>query len=256
MQRRSDERKGDLRNASVLEVIVAIIIVLVILLHSNNLKFGDQIDNLVEKIDLLTETNVALKQRVSTLEKSELVLKKEANELREKIAFYESILEAENGALAIIEKLESENIQLTEVNKKLKEKIEILEDQLQLALEKLKADGKGGIDKPFCRLPVLDSSIKQTHKWLGQVSWSTNGIEFIVDPKLEKAMALMIPGVKELELGSPLSNGDFTTAARLAFTHSKRQDPECRYNVIIKVGPDDPASFILLVEKYFYKRVI
>ena len=256
MQRRSDERKGDLRSASVLEVIVAIIIVLVILLHSNNLKFGDQIDDLVEKIDLLTETNVALKQKVSTLEKSELVLQKEVNELREKIAFYESILEAEKGTLAIIEKLESENIQLTEINKKLKEKIEILEDQLQVALDKLKSDGKGGIDKPFCRLPVLDSSTKQTHKWLGQVSWSKNGIEFTVDPKLEKAMVHMIPGVKELELESPLSNEDFTMAARLAFTHSKRQEPECRYNVVIKVGPDDPASFILLVEKYFYKRVI
>ena len=60
MKSRSNERKSDLRNASVLEIIVAIIIVLVILLHSNNIDFGDQIDELVQQIDSLRKENSAL----------------------------------------------------------------------------------------------------------------------------------------------------------------------------------------------------
>ena len=79
---------------------------------------------------------------------------------------------------------------------------------------------------------------------------------FSVDPKLDKTEAFKIPGVRMLVLGSPLNNQEFIRAARLAFSHSKQRDPECRYNVQVKVGPNEPASFILLIEKYFYKSII
>ena len=77
MQSRSNERKSDLRNASVLEIIVAIIIVLVILLHSNNLKFGNQIDDLVQQIDSLRQENSVLVNRLSDYQSQELKLQEE-----------------------------------------------------------------------------------------------------------------------------------------------------------------------------------
>jgi len=256
MQSRSNERKSDLRNASVLEIIVAIIIVLVILLHSNNLKYGDQIDLLVQQIDSLRKENSDLLKEISDQKARELKLQEEISALREKVSLYENILASEKSAAEIIEKLEAENARLELINDSLIEKIEILESQLAVAIEKLKDEGKSGIDKPFCRLPVLDDRQRQRHKWLGQISWEENGIYFSIDPKLDKAKALNIPGVRALNLGSPLNNIEFVRAAGKAFNHSKQQDPECRYNIQIKVGPNDPASFILLIEKYFYKSVI
>ena len=256
MQSRSNERKSDLRNASVLEIIVAIIIVLVILLHSNNLKFGNQIDDLVQQIDSLRQENSVLVNRLSDYQSQELKLQEELAALREKLILYENILSSGKSTAEIIEKLEAENARLAALNDSLIEKIEILESQLAVAVKKLKDDGKSGIDKPFCRLPVLEDRQRKSHKWLGQISWGEDGIYFSVDSKLDKDKALKIPGVRALDFGSPLNNREFASAARQAFDYSKQQDPECRYNIQIKVGVNDPASFILLVEKYFYKSII
>jgi hypothetical protein len=256
MKSRSNERKSDLRNASVLEIIVAIIIVLVILLHSNNIDFGDQIDELVQQIDSLRKENSALIKELSEQKSQNAEMQEDITALREKIIFYENMLSSEKDAAEIIEKLAAENARLEAIKDSLVEKIGILESQLAIAIKKLKDEGKSGIDKPFCRLPVLDDQQRQKHKWLGQISSGEGGIYFSVDPKLDKTEAFKIPGVRMLVLGSPLNNQEFIRAARLAFSHSKQRDPECRYNVQIKVGPNEPASFILLIEKYFYKSII
>tara|TARA_B110000503_G_scaffold77554_1_gene119440 strand:- start:4731 stop:5489 length:759 start_codon:yes stop_codon:yes gene_type:complete len=249
MQRKSEERKGDLRNASVLEVIVAIIIVLVILLHSNNLKFTDEKDVLNQEIKILTEKNVQLSNVISELKKVQRDLKKTIKDLERKVKLLQKFVDA-SVSNETLDVLITENITLNDKNS-------ALEGQLAAAKAKLKEDGKTGIDKPFCRLPVVDKSIRQKHKWLGRVSWSQEGILFDIDPALDLALARSIPGVENLESGSPLTSRQFEIAAKSAFIHSKRQDPECRYNVIIQVDPaiDPPSSFIIMVETYFYKGV-
>jgi len=248
MQRKSDERKGDLRNASVLEVIVAIIIVLVILLHSNNLKFANQKDALNQKIIELTDRNDKLQKLVSELKKEKRKLTKKVKDLESRIEVLKKYVDANAIGGTVVSDL-LDNL------RKLEDENAILKEKVTAVLKKLKDDGKGGVDKPFCRLPVLDNSIRQKHKWLGQITWTENGIIFVIDDRLDKDAARLIPGVYDLEAGSPLSRNSFKNAAQLAFADSKRQDPECRYNMIVKVDPkvDPPSSFILLVEAYFYK---
>lgn len=245
MHTRYDERKGDLRNASFLEVIVAVIIVLVIMLHSNSVDFAEQKDVLVNKIKSLSEENERLSLLVNDLKKLKRALEDENEELKRKNELYRKYVDASNFREAMVEE-----------NLTLKDKVAVLESQLAAAKKKLKDVGSG-IDKPFCRLPVLDYTRRQTHKWLGRVSWSEQGIDFRIDPSLDPIEARNIPGVELLQSGSPLSSREFKAAARLAFDHSKEQNIECRYNVIIEVDPliDPPSSFIILVETYFYKGV-
>ncbi|MDB2533999.1 hypothetical protein N9X41_04740 [Porticoccaceae bacterium] len=238
---RYDERKGDLRNASFLEVIIAVIIVLVILLQSNNIKFSEQEDLLRKQIKIISDENERLDSVIKKLEKDNRAQKREIEDLSRKIDLYKKYLDPKFADAV------SENLVL-------EDKVALLEDQLAAAKKKLVAVGSG-IDKPFCRLPVLDHSTRQNHKWLARVSWSDQGIEFKLDNALDEVKAKDIPGVGLLLEGSPLSNKQFQAAAELAFKHSVRQDIECRYNVIIEVDPkiDPPSSFIILVETYFYK---
>lgn len=242
MHSRHDERKGDLRNASFLEVIIAVIIVLVILLQSNSIKFSEQEDLLRNQIKTLSEEKERLSSAIKKLKKENRSYKDEIEELSRKIELYKKYVDTSNFQDAVNENLI------------LRDKVALLEDQLASAKNKLKAIGSG-IDKPFCRLPVLDYGSRQSHKWLGRVSWSDQGINFKLDPALDVEKAKDIPGVQLLLDGSPHSNQQFRAAAKLAFDHSVEQDIECRYNVIIEVDPkvDPPSSFIILVETYFYK---
>lgn len=242
MHSRYDERKGDLRNASFLEVIIAVIIVLIILLQSNSLKFSEQEDLLRNQIKALSEEKEKLSSVISKLKKENRSYKNEIEELNRKIELYKKYVDTGNFQDTVKENLI------------LKDKVALLEDQLASAKNKLKSIGSG-IDKPFCRLPVIDYSSRQSHKWLGRISWSDQGINFKLDPALDFEKAKGIPGVQLLLDGSPLSNNQFRAAAELAYEHSVEQDIECRYNVIIEVDPkvDPPSSFIILVERYFYK---
>jgi len=247
MQRRHDERKSDLRNASVLEVIFAIIIVLVILLHSTNLDFIKEKTILNQEIKNLTEINNKLKEQMSELRASERKLNAKIKELERKNKLLRKYVDAEATNEEII-------AGLTEEILKLQDKVAVQDGQLAIAIKKLKDEGKGGLDKTFCRLPVTDASIRQKHKWLGQISWSEKGYTFEIDPKLNQDKAKEIPGVKKLISGSPLQKQEFETAAMLAKKHSMLQDPECRYFVKIIRDPkiDPPSSIILSIGKYFY----
>ncbi len=247
---KSQERKGDLRNASVLEVIIAVIIVLVIFIYSNDLDFADQVDAFQDRIASLIKERDAfskdLKSKISENRKLEQTNKK----LQEENEFLRQFVSAdgEDGAnLLALQKYVTE----------LEDKVNIGEDQLAAARSALQASGKGGIDKPFCRLPVAEASLRQTHRFLGRVSWTDEGIVFSISDKLVPAEARLIPGVSELELYSPLSYAEFESSARLTYSDSRAKDPECRYFVEIMRDPkvDAPSSFLLLVERFFYKRI-
>ena len=86
---RADERKGDLRNASVLEVIVAIIIVLVIFIYSNDLDFANQkdilntqISELRAEIDQLGADLGQAQRKINTLTKENKDLSRELLRIR------------------------------------------------------------------------------------------------------------------------------------------------------------------------------
>ena len=239
------ERKNDLRNASFLEVIVAIIFILVILLHSKNIDFAEEKDFLLNHINKL---EIAIEElRTSLLEykreNHELIQKNE--ELRRINELYLEFVDAGESVENIIQ----QNINLEENNF-------ILSEQLLAAEQKLMDEGKGGVDKPFCRLPVLDETLRQKHKWLGKINWSKSGISFKIDPEIDVAKAFEIPGVQFLHESKYLSRNDFASAAKKTLEFAISQEIECRYFVIIEVDPkiDPPSSFILLIESYFYKR--
>lgn len=244
---RANERKGDLRNASVLEVIVAIIIVLVIFIYSNDLDFANekdlwnkQISELRAELDVLTADLRDAESTINALTKANKDLSRE-NELLKKF-----VNDGAEGA-EMMDKLAKENGVL-------KDKLGMTEDQLASAETKLRAQGKG-VDKPFCRLPVLDDSKRQTYRYLGQVRWSDDGIHFELSPRLDKAKARQIPGVAALEKESPLDNKAFERYAALTFEQSKDNDPECRYVVTVQMDVDPPSSAMFMLEQYFYKSL-
>ena len=243
---RANERKGDLRNASVLEVIVAIIIVLVIFIYSNDLDFANQKDILNAQINELRTEIRELDANLSQAKREINALKKKNNELIRENQLLKKFVDENAGGIEIVEKLAKENLEL-------QDKLGMAVDQLSDATRKLKAQGKSGVDKPFCRLPVLDSSDRQTYKYLGQVRWSDSGIYFELSPKLNKAQARQIPGIAALEKNSPLDNQTFERHASMTFEHSKISDPECRYVVTVKMDVDPPSSAMLMLEEYFYK---
>jgi regulator of replication initiation timing len=246
MLRRAEERKGDLRNASVLEVIVAIIIVLVIFIYSNDLEFASQKDILNAQIQELRAETKSLKGELSdaTREINELTKTNETltreNELLRK--FVDETAIGVDAIAKLGEKIEQQEDELG-----------MLGDQLADAERKLKDQGKGGVDKPFCRLPVLDQSQRQTYRYLGQVRWSAQGIIFEISPKLDKGEARQIPGIEALESNSPLDDENFEKFAALAFEYSKAADPECRYVVTVALDVDPPSSAMFMLEQYFYK---
>lgn len=247
---KSQERKVDLRNASVLEVIIAVIIVLVIFIYGNDLDFADQVDAFQDRIAMLIKERDGLSKDLKSKISENRALKKSNRELREENDFLRQFVSAdsEDG---------SELLALQKYITELEDKVSILEEQLAAARSALQNSGKGGIDKPFCRLPVADNSLRQIHRFLGQVSWTDEGIIFSISDKLVPAEARLIPGVSELELYSPLSYADFESSARLTYSDSRAKDPECRYFVEIMRDPkvDAPSSFLLLVERFFYKRI-
>lgn len=247
---KSQERKVDLRNASVLEVIIAVIIVLVIFIYGNDLDFADQVDAFQDRIAMLIKERDGLSKDLKSKISENRALKKTNRELREENDFLRQFVSAdsEDG---------SELLALQKYITELEDKVSILEEQLAAARSALQNSGKGGIDKPFCRLPVADTSLRQIHRFVGQVSWTTDGIVFSISDKLDLDEARLIPGVLELELSSPLSYADFERSARLTYLDSRAKDPECRYFVEVIRDPqiDAPSSFLLLVERFFYKGI-
>ena len=247
---KSQERKGDLRNASVLEVIIAVIIVLVIFIYSNDLDFADQVDAFQARIANLTNERDSLSEELRSKIYEIRELERANRELREENKFLREFVTADGDDI-------SQVISVQERIVNLEDTVGILEDQLRSAQAALQKSGKGGIDKPFCRLPVADASIRQTHRFLGRVNWTSEGIIFSISEKLDPDEARLIPGVSELELNSPLSYTEFERSARLTYLDSRAKDPECRYFVEVIRDPqiDSPSSFLLLVERFFYKGI-
>ena len=247
---KSQERKGDLRNASVLEVIIAVIIVLVIFIYSNDLDFADQVDAFQARIVNLTNERDSLSTELRSKISEIRELERANRELREENEFLREFVSADGDDISQVFSVQERILNLEDT-------VGILEDQLRSARSALQRSGKGGIDKPFCRLPVVDASIRQIHRYLGQVNWTSDGIIFSISEKLDPDEARLIPGVSELELNSPLTYTDFERSARLTYLDSRAKDPECRYFVEVVRDPkiDSPSSFLLLVERFFYKGI-
>ena len=247
---KSQARKEDLRNTSVIEVIVAIIIALVVLIYGNDLDFATQKDAFQDRIATLLQEIESIKNELADLKKENLVLKKQNDELIRKNELLRQYVDAAAGQ-------DEENRSLAERLLELEDKNAMLEDQLSKAIKKLKAAGKPtGLDKPFCRLPVVDPAMRQSHKWLGSVRFESSQIFFDISPLVDEKLAREIPGVEQLADLSPHTKSDFEKFADKANKHSRKQNPECRYFVEITLDPETtPAGLPLLVEKFFYRRV-
>ena len=92
---KSQERKGDLRNASVLEVIIAVIIVLVIFIYSNDLDFADQVDAFQARIANLTNERDSLSERLRSKIYEIRELERANRELREENKFLREFVTAD-----------------------------------------------------------------------------------------------------------------------------------------------------------------
>jgi predicted RNase H-like nuclease (RuvC/YqgF family) len=96
-----------------------------------------------------------LKTEVSDLRRENSKLRKENEDLTRTNEILRDFVDATGNQAGTI-------TDLTDLVQKLQDKVAMLEEQLAAAKRDREKEGKDGIDKPFCRLPVLDQTDRQT----------------------------------------------------------------------------------------------
>lgn len=220
MQSKAEERKNDLRNTTVLEVILAIIIILlcVVYIKDINLKGTDaENEELKIKIEELIAENFRLSDENRGLKKEIREFKNEINRLKRKIKRLTPLRPGQTAEEEIETKAEDST------------------------------DSGGGVDKPSCLFEGEERA------FFADVNEKEGLIEFVQTGSIvNRTKVLRIPGAKELFTQGPITFDRFELIARDIFAHGQESKPSCVY--FIKINPDQwHGSKLKIFERYFYK---
>ena len=245
MLNQTEARKLDLRNISVMEVILAIIVILVILFYvagKDKVKIVEESDHLREKNSELEKEIEEQKMAVADLER----LKKENRNLKEDNDFYKALASASPNRKKIehiIQKMRVETRDLRSSNIRLREKISTL---VQVA----KTDGTGrGIDAPQCTV----SNDVPERKWLATVKVENDLVYFEPDRKANSPKLKSVQGLDSLMKQSPMAKTTFERYSKSVLAWSKTN--ECRFYVRFVKNPLAPQADLLMVQEYFYTGI-
>lgn len=286
MLAKNEERKHDLRNTTVMEVIIAIIIVLlcVILFKDNNIK------DFIKNEDLLNQQVKDLKEENQKLRSEVLELKNILRDKNAEIELLQNRLERRNPKKPgepdedenkdeIIYNLEKENIllknKITELNDIIKElqieitllkaqvenfgidrskddllkRIKELEAELQNLRNKYGNDGKGGIDKPSCEKDANGKVIS-----IGTLKKSSSDVIFNINPKISDNFK-SLPFVKNLTASNRHSFSFFLSNSRQIREHGFNQSIPCVYYIELN-QTEWTGSELQKIERNNYKMRI
>ncbi|WP_415390281.1 hypothetical protein [Porticoccus sp. Uisw_050_02] len=236
MNSRSEERKSDLRNTTVMEVILAVIIVLLCFIYMKDTDLVRTIDS----FDILQEKSKNQKKEIKNLADSNLELKKQNADIVKKVDLQASqirrlkkMITASQGGTNYHEDLAAEN-------NLLREEIEHLNRTTLVA-------GRGGIDKPRCSVGKKQLSA------IGHIIKTGDRYGFSLRGDSEQKSALMVvPGIKGLIDSTPFTLSEFKYYAQRIHSFTLEQSPQCIFYVSFNLD-QMTGSEIKMFERYFYK---
>lgn len=243
MQRKVEERRNDLRNTTILEAILVVIIVLLCVVYVKNIEFIDTEDILKAKIDRLNLENRRLQEENSGLKKKARRLEKEVESLKRKLERHRPLFPGDSSE---DEDLEAKIEQLESTISQLRDKVKDLKAKLDE--NKNPGDGRGGIDLPSCLL--MPNGRRES---FADVSKKGGLIELVLTGSASKRKrVLSIPGASQLLNQGPVSLSKFEEFASLVYRHGAESTPPCRY--FIKLDQDEwLGSELKILERFFYK---
>ena len=245
---RAEERKSDLRNTTVMEVIVAVIVVLLFVIYFKDSKFKEQSAFYASEVSRLEALLKAETQKVRELRRENSDLKDRIKGLEAQVVRLKKLIRPTGDTdpsdlIELIEELENKLKFANAEIKRLKSEIKRLQDP---------ADGKGGKDKPRCRISFGEV------QYLADVYWRNGQYRFVTDGSdtVVKAKENEIPGVRELSKANWMSSSQFKRWATVVDNWGDSQTPECIFYVRIHLNDQMSAKDVNLIERYFYKLVI
>lgn len=229
MHSKVEERKNDLRNTTVLEVILAIIIILLCVVYIKDTTHKDMEKNYIEQIKELKTEREELITENFRLSDENRGLKKDKRELEDEI-----------------HRLERKIKRMTALRPRQTALPPIEEEEPELKTEDSEGTG-GGIDKPSCLLEGEERA------FFADVSEKEGLIDFVQTGSIvNQAKALRVPGATKLFTQGPVTFDQFEIAARAIFEHGQESMPSCVY--FIKLDPDQwHGRELKIFERYFYK---
>ena len=233
MQAKVEERKNDLRNTTVLEVILAVIIILLCVVYIKDTEKKTMEKNYIERISELQSENSILREDNKKLLKENKKLKVEIERLERKIKRYRPRSPGEASAL---EKAEKE--------------IKDLENRLQQLNSKLNpknSRGKGGVDKPSCL--IENGKIE----YFAEIIKKQQSFQFLpIGTKNNRNQVSGIPGAKELFAKDAVTLEELQKFGKRVFTHGQNSSPSCVY--FVRLDPNKwSGGELKILERYFYK---
>ena len=245
---RAEERKSDLRNTTVMEVIVAVIVVLLFVIYFKDSKFKEQTAFYAAEVARLEIQLRDETKKVLELRRENRELKDKIERLDAQVARLKKIIGGKGGATAsdLLREIAS-----------LENKLKFAEaeiDRLRSEIRRLQdpIDGKGGKDKPRCRISFGEVQYLADIYWLnGRYRFVTDGSDTVVEAK-----EVEIPGVRELSSAGWVSPTQFKRWAKVVDNWGDSQSPQCIFYVRIHLNDQMSAKDVNLIERYFYKLVI
>ena len=243
METKVEERKNDLRNTTVLEVILAVIIILLCVVYIKDTENKTMEKNFNERITQLQAENETLKSNIRDLKKENRELKDEVERLNRKLDRYKP---RKPGEEKLLENAELYIEELEKEIKKLNQNTSELEDKLK-KLKPKNEKGKGGIDKPSCLIE------RGKIEYFANIIKRGNKFKFLpTGSSLNKMKVSSVPGASKLFAKEGISIEELQKFGKLAFTYGQNSTPSCVYYV--KLDPNKwSGGELKKLERYFYK---
>ena len=233
MNSKVEERKNDLRNTTVLEVILAVIIILLCVVYIKDTEKKDLEKNYLEQVEFLKSENESLLKNIRELQKQNRELADEVERLNRKIKRYTPKRPGDKSALEQAE-----------------DKIQELEIELKKLKSKLKPEqktGKGGIDKPSCL--IENGKIE----FFADIEKQGSLFQFFLTGSGKNQSKVMnVPGAPELLSKGPITIDEIQKFGKLVFQYGQNSTPSCVY--FVKLDPNKwSGGELKKLERYFYK---
>jgi hypothetical protein len=289
-----EERKSDLRNTTVMEVIIAITLILMIVIYFKDTQLIDQKEADKARISQLEIEIGLLKDENRNLKKENRLLKKENQFLKDKLErAYENIAAGASGAKDLKGILENEQKTLRDKIKALEEELlkqkkrnvelasqnDLIKD-LRLQISSLKAEledekrknqnlavslnrytqksvSKGGNKGKGTTMPRCQVSTGIV-RWAGEIYKVGSIFKFDMDPipsDVRNALIAEVSGFKQLRETKLLTMEEFKKYSYLVYNWGIKQNVPCRF--FIKMHRKN-MNFddVDFIQKFFYRLVV
>ena len=272
--RKSEERKSDLRNTTVMEVILAVIIIMIFVVfqkHEKNESLEDSIGEMENAISLNKEiikkrdkTIKKLREKITKISKELKDNKRKLDEAEQNLKMYKNEWEQ------LKKKLVDNCYGDLECERGIPKKpitIEIPpepEPEPELELEPIISESLGGLDKPNCIADIVkdkpiadiylhDKSSENEEDWQYKFEFH-NGIS----EDQQDYFKINVPGIETMAEKEILSQREFESAGNKILRWSDEQTPQCRFFAVIhksglKRRDKDYIYFKDVVSDFFFR---